>query len=1018
MTSVGGSTQGAPGPDIKVICRILDSCDDRTPHPTAPPTSSTSSTIEILDPQTVRLPVITVKGKTPSDGIAKKNFVIHEVFSSKEAPTEQVYASTLASAVQSVMADRPATVLSYGAEKTGKSYTLFGPTQSVQPWDRADPDVGLVSRTIHDLFEQFAGKQQSSPGTSCCIQLAMLAVLKNDTIQDLLTPARPGDPEMLVRVSTEEDHLIDVDPHVVAAPFMARSCPVSVGPSLVISGLSYLITNNQLALCQAINDGLLNSKDLKGDKVIIINVLQDPAPSPAASPRPSCTSFTFFDCSPVYSKSMHNLRDIANSLANKHKNAEYMKTNMTRLLKFAFTGNGTLRLLVHCKVSSFDLDLFDSLSSLNFSALVMKIHKNLTEGGSPRSAAPDSPPAFSASAIQRRLAELGGTTVGLHTPAKTGDASPQRPSLSPPPVLFSEAIPRNTALPPSPEPKEAPSGTLSPNSMMQAESLMQSSVISLVQQMKEKEEKLLRAYDSIDQLSALLQKSQEKNKSLEERLDVTIKLVKQFESQKLLEQGAVPRAEELPEGAEPRTGHYTDDHAAFVDCTIEEEKYVLSHLLPPGGTASAILSPMRRPPVSPGPGAAGGPIGILARSPVTGRNSPVSRSSPVPPARLSPSPLVPSDDLQTDVDTQETEDVDDGDDGSETSGSGSFGTGEGVEITVEEVEQHLQGADSDTDHSLVEDPRVPGPAKLQRRMVRLQEKVTRLKRRVAVFKRVTHTQAAQLNHQISLTTQYAQRLEEEEKRSQEHVVKTIALSTRLEETKKWVRKLKKAVQAEKEKTLPLFNEQLQAQLEMRRAEERRQEEFRRQCDTFIEQQNTMNHELQLKREKIESLEAALHAVSNQYTHKLTAALEQSEDWQHLVEAIRQETDGRPEALEYAERIAQLRAENEALRSNVEGVMQVVNHCYEENARLASLTSKLTRSLQETNDWHSHWPSAEGGGPQEERYLKQIASLHFQLLRLRKRYQEAGLEIEEDAEEEVEEDSGTGFMALPESDLGR
>ena len=51
-------------------------------------------------------------------------------------------------------------------------------------------------------------------------------------------------------------------------------------------------------------------------------------------------------------------------------------------------------------------------------------------------------------------------------------------------------------------------------------------------------------------------------------------------------------------------------------------------------------------------------------------------------------------------------------------------------------------------------------------------------------------------------------------RCQEHIQKTIALSTRLDETKKWVRKLKKAVLAEKEKALPIYNEALANRIEV------------------------------------------------------------------------------------------------------------------------------------------------------------------------------------------------------------
>jgi len=308
---------------------------------------------------------------------------------------------------------------------------------------------------------------------------------------------------------------------------------------------------------------------------------------------------------------------------------------------------------------------------------------------------------------------------------------------------------------------------------------------------------------------------------------------------------------------------------------------------------------------------------------------------------------------------------------------------------------------------------------------------------------------AQLNHQTYLANHYATRLEEEERKSQEHIQRTIALSTRLDETKKWVRKLKKAVLQEKEKALPMYNEALANRIELRQLEERRQEEFKRQCDAFLEQQAALAHECHLKAEKIEALEAMVSALSHEYSQRLTEMIARDDAWRALManlapvngaagqpgwpQAMLQfaKDEGADGAADLDPRQAggyvtamhmQLRLENEVLRSNVQGVMHVVDHCYEENTRLANLTARLTRSLTGGNpaagDWQRGGPATTGGWGsdedgrwqrKEEKYLKQIANLHFTVVRLKQQLQEMGIESQADAAamgEEEEEDSGT------------
>ena len=330
---------------------------------------------------------------------------------------------------------------------------------------------------------------------------------------------------------------------------------------------------------------------------------------------------------------------------------------------------------------------------------------------------------------------------------------------------------------------------------------------------------------------------------------------------------------------------------------------------------------------------------------------------------------------------------------SNSSGSITGSDDGGLDVEIEEMESFGDGMYSSDDPSTDNEPKSQN--------LKMVNRVNQLKDKLKRYKKLTKSYTAQLNHQTYLANHYSMRLEEEEKKCQEHIQKTIALSTRLDETKKWVRKLKKAVLAEKEKALPIYNEALANRIEMRKTEERRQEEFKRQCDTFIEQQNALNHELQSKCEKVEAMEATVQALSNEYNQKLVQMVARDGDWQLLLhslnpqnssqgqppwpvlmlEAARGESTQAPGgevALLEAEPLGhlhmQLRLENEVLRSNMQGVMQVVEHCYEENSRLSNLCARLTRSLSECNEREQQQrvempPGWDGSSPDEERHKR-------------------------------------------------
>eukprot|EP00668_Euglena_longa_P004920 GGOE01005774.1.p1 GENE.GGOE01005774.1~~GGOE01005774.1.p1 ORF type:complete len:1144 (+),score=317.08 GGOE01005774.1:151-3432(+) len=1087
------------------------------------------NTIQIVDGQTIRLPVITVKGKASSDAVTKKNFSVHEVFQSGVVTTEAVYQSQIGlDAICGVLESKPLAVISYGAEKTGKSWTLFGESHHVSMWDGEAQEVGSVTRTLHDLFCLL--KQQQCGTRRFWVQVGMMMILKNDTLHDLLMEGKETGGEFVVRQTVPSDELpCPFEPEPGLA--IGHNYPFHIGGGMVVAGLSSLISANHAAVCDAINQGLSSPRDLKGDKVLLINVIST---SVGCSTPPSSTSIIIVDCSPVYSKSMHNLRDIANSIANRHRNAEFMKSNLTRLLKHSFCGDCALRLLVHCKVSSFDLDLFDSLSSLTFSSLVMKIQRNSHDvesspaksspptrkrmkdvASSPfavmRPSAPFSPATLAAQAARGALAEpefddqlpQEATSSSTVSPRKLlATRSPGAPplfcaALTPPKLnLDSVDSPQCVARrvkSPGPGSRSSPQ-TFSPTVRthpfvgeegglaVELNTLQHSQITSLLQQLKEKDDSYRKALDTTERMASMLQEEQEKAHRMEQQNGALAKTVRQLQQQ-INSYLAADNQRRSAEGEGhnlrpvplPRCGA-TDDVATFVDCTDEEEQYALLQGLPTGSSAHAIFSPCHveipstmsptksasfPPAIRSSPchttGAAGGNFSPSVHGPfmLATAISPMARAQTPPPVKSSSdvatSPIymlnpaavaaeaspstgsLPAPEAQQEATKSPppTAEMDGEDQSSNSSGSGNDDDSTAVQLEVEDLSTINSVCSSDDLSDATE--RRGAAAKLLQRVNQLEDKVKR-------YKQLTKSYTAQLNHQTYLANHFSTRLEEEEKKCQEHIQKTIALSTRLDETKKWVRKLKKAVLAEKEKALPMYNETLANRIEVRKLEERRQQEFKWQCDTFIEQQNALNHELQLKSEKVEALEATVQALRQEYNQQLLEMVTHDEGWQTLMANLNpiNETAGQPPwpqmMLQFAKEDGretfdvqshagvvtalhmQLRLENEVLRSNIQGVMQVVDHCYEENTRLSNLAARLTHNTVETNEWQHHGVPLDDAGRcqrrKEEKNLKQIANLHFMVVRLKKQLQELGVESQDDSVMVEEEEDETEEVLSP------
>eukprot|EP01062_Namystynia_karyoxenos_P077541 TRINITY_DN7834_c0_g2_i1.p1 TRINITY_DN7834_c0_g2~~TRINITY_DN7834_c0_g2_i1.p1 ORF type:complete len:809 (+),score=260.28 TRINITY_DN7834_c0_g2_i1:76-2427(+) len=165
-----------------------------------------------------------------------------------------------------------------------------------------------------------------------------------------------------------------------------------------------------------------------------------------------------------------------------------------------------------------------------------------------------------------------------------------------------------------------------------------------------------------------------------------------------------------------------------------------------------------------------------------------------------------------------------------------------------------------------------------------------------------------------------QQLTDERRKSQDYIQKAVALSARLEESKRHIRRLKKLVAEVRQTNLPVHNELLQARLgEMERKkdeQQRRQEEDARTDLLLREQQADYD-------EQMAQLEDELGDAKQQ-----RAALDR------LVDALSaQHTDDLRRAIEAASELAGPAAEAAALRVQRDGYLQLLRDCYVANEQL-------------------------------------------------------------------------------------
>eukprot|EP00755_Sulcionema_specki_P009929 Sspe_Gene.6572::Locus_2218_Transcript_1_1_Confidence_1.000_Length_1098::g.6572::m.6572 len=184
------------------------------------------------------------------------------------------------------------------------------------------------------------------------------------------------------------------------------------------------------------------------------------------------------------------------------------------------------------------------------------------------------------------------------------------------------------------------------------------------------------------------------------------------------------------------------------------------------------------------------------------------------------------------------------------------------------------------------------------------ESITRLQR-------INNSLRSMYANQLAATMAKASQLEDEQRKNQELIARSIALSTRLDESKKCVKKLKKTIAEAKQQNLPLHNQLLQARIEEDKKYECEFNQLKQQAGQFLAQQNSLMAELEQRTLRINALERLLDDMEQQHKKDLVSAV----------------------SLNWTVPDQDIAKENAALRVSLDGAIQALHQCYHENQTL-------------------------------------------------------------------------------------
>ena len=365
--------------------------------------------------------------------------------------------------VTQVIRGNDATVISCGGVETGKTTTLFGSSELPLTGDNR----GLFVRVIDSSLSRL--------GNSVQAYISMVAITQENILHDLLKDFTINSNESF-QLSQMEQLERSEDPYTLW--------------SKILKGCTALKTRSKNVIYSAVRNSL--QQKVKGDFIVIVR-LQPEQESIRSS------NIMFVDCSPVFSRSVHNLRDVSSLLAlhnRSHWRIPYGKFILTSLLKSDFSHHSmsATKIVAHCRMSDVDLNIFDSSSVLSFASMAMLIPRK------PK----------------------------LKTNTKHSERS-EKKSAAPSTLLITESLDNKSTSPPSIKTLSSPAAAdgaptlLSPNS----HGLFTSYLQCLTKQLRSKEDELKSQQFSLESATVELQKQ----KTTSELQDVRIReLEKELEA--------------------------------------------------------------------------------------------------------------------------------------------------------------------------------------------------------------------------------------------------------------------------------------------------------------------------------------------------------------------------------------------------------------------------------------------------------------------------------------------------------
>eukprot|EP01065_Artemidia_motanka_P028559 TRINITY_DN3398_c0_g2_i1.p1 TRINITY_DN3398_c0_g2~~TRINITY_DN3398_c0_g2_i1.p1 ORF type:complete len:982 (+),score=204.45 TRINITY_DN3398_c0_g2_i1:87-3032(+) len=934
VTTRTGALSGAN--PIKVVCRVRAQAGQRARSERIH-LDTASGTVR-LDSSEVRSRLGRAAGV--SEGSPISQYELDGVFD-PQASQFDLYRTVGIPAVSALLkgGERTVSIVSCGAEATGKSYTLMGPCEGSRLSLRED-NRGLVLRMVDSIFNRL---RQSGTADSISVEVSHILITAEDSIVDLLHNFGSDLPR---------DCLEGVEGRVCAT---ADDPPPSLQWQTVFGGCTAVRVSVKEDAVAVLDLGLRRAGAQKGDRATALRIVWGPRG------EEQCSHLIVVDCAPVYTKSMHNLRDVVGYLANDtsgRATVPYGKSKLTRLLRgdLCLSSSNATRLIVHIKLSDLDLDVFDSSSILQFASTARKVprvHCSQQLTSMPSRPAPTAAAVSSRSvSVPAALSDVtppssrrstprlnspppqlwpapagsvaSGGSAALASPASVGSAGSVR--VRPPTRLKSDASDRSSTFsgapsshgtpPParSPLPSSRPQsriGDASPTasesptprsvgSGQQSSQMLASYLQSLTAQLREKEEQHRQAMGEVERVTGLLHRERERA--------VGLKAVSSEQDTRLRELEMLTRS---------RADHFvchrcnTNPYLArfLSQSASDEEGDGEGPLATPAGQPVGLLIPLPRerspdaPSRSPTPGRAGSPSLDQLRA---GSRSPLHSRRGASPAHGAPAAV----------------------DLSDSSGSDS----EADAPSMASGEHDLHSLSSGGDDSMCSDERaserriaaqVSMPAATQILLRKLEGYKERCKRTKARLRKALKAHAYERERVQETVAQ----LEDSERQKQELISKCITATSRLDENKNWMRKVKRSLQTEKAQGLPRINEQWRQQIAALRQ--------------ATASQSRDDRESAQLRETVQSLKTMVAHLSAEYNRRVGEMLGRARDGRAIVEDD-DDSRGRVSADE-------LRQENDALRGNVAALMKVMEHCYAENSHLSSLSNRLSSRLGEAND---------------------------------------------------------------------